>query len=427
MTRKMKDSGIEWIGEIPEDWELLRAKNYFVQSFSKGNNELILLSATQNNGVIPKDMLEGVVQVKEDTDLSTFKTVHPGDYVISLRSFQGGFEMSDYEGVITPAYTVFRNKKPISNLYFKMLFKCDGFITKMNSLTVGIRDGKNIMFSDFANTLIPIPNIDEQAKIANFLTSKIKLIDQTIEKQKQLIEKLKEYKISIITEAVTKGLNLNVPMKESGIEWIGEIPLNWNRCKVLYCLVMPITDGPHETPELFEEGIPFISAEAIKNGKIDFNLKRGYISKNYYDECCKKYIPQRDDIFMIKSGATTGNVALVETDELFTIWSPLAVFRSNNKILPRYLYYYLQSDGFQKQVQSKWSYGTQQNIGMRVLETLIISFGSINEQNEIVEYLDKKCWNIQLKINKKEQLIEKLESYKKSLIYECVTGKREVQ
>lgn len=122
-------------------------------------------------------------------------------------------------------------------------------------------------------------------------------------------------------------------MKDSGIEWIGEIPEDWEIVKTLYVLTMPITDGPHTTPELFDEGIPFVSAEAVScgNGQIDFNHIRGYISKEFYDECCKKYIPKMNDIYMIKSGATTGKVALVNTNRVFTIWSPLAVFRCDEQ------------------------------------------------------------------------------------------------
>ena len=192
---------------------------------------------------------------------------------------------------------------------------------------------------------------------------------------------------------------------------------------------MPITDGPHTTPELFDEGIPFISAEAVSagNGKIDFEHMRGYISSDFYDECCKKYIPQIDDIYMIKSGATTGRVAIVDTSATFTIWSPLAAFRSDkNVMLPLFLFYSLQSDYIQKQIENGWTYGTQQNIGMRTLEKMKICVPNTSEQNEIIGHLNENTARIDEIIQKKQQFLTELESYKKSLIYECVTGKREV-
>lgn len=214
-------------------------------------------------------------------------------------------------------------------------------------------------------------------------------------------------------------------MKDSGVEWIGEIPADWNVGKTLYALSMPITDGPHETPELFEEGIPFVSAEAVScgNGHIDFEHIRGFISQDFYDECCKKYIPEMHDIYMIKSGATTGKVAKVETEILFTIWSPLAVFRTNpKKCFYEYLYYFIQSDAYQKQIENKWTYGTQQNIGMRTLEKLMICFPSIDQQMNIAGYLDVKCSKIDEIIEKQLSIIEKLKEYKLSIITEAVTS-----
>lgn len=200
---------------------------------------------------------------------------------------------------------------------------------------------------------------------------------------------------------------------------IGTVPEDWTINKTLRCLSMPITDGPHETPTAVENGIPFVSAEAVSfgNGKIDFNHIWGYISEDYYIECCKKYTPQKDDIYMIKSGATTGKVAIVDTDRIFTIWSPLAVFRANKQILhPRYLYYFLQSPVYLSQVELGWNYGTQQNIGMRMLERLYICYPELSQQKSIVSFLDAKCSKIDEAIERHLGIIEKLEEYRKSHI-----------
>ena len=159
----MKQSGIDWIGEIPEDWKIEKAKHVFRQRFDKGNKiKLQLLSPTQKFGVIPQTLYEelttySAVKLKEGTDLSTFKTVHKGDFCISLRSFQGGFEYSRYEGVVSPAYQIFYATEEIDDGYYKYLFKDQTFIAKINSYTMSLRDGKNIAFSDFGNTFIPLP------------------------------------------------------------------------------------------------------------------------------------------------------------------------------------------------------------------------------------------------------------------------------
>ena len=211
--------------------------------------------------------------------------------------------------------------------------------------------------------------------------------------------------------------------KDSGIEWIGEIPQNWDRTRLKRLLSTPITDGPHETPELLDNGIPFLSAEAVKNNKLNFDLKRGYISHEEHLRFCKKCKPQLNDIFMIKSGATTGNVAIVDTTEEFSIWSPLALIRADESILYfKYLFYYLQSYVFKNQVELFWSYGTQQNIGMEVLGNLYIAFSKmITEQQHIAEYLDKKCDEIDRVVETEKSVIEKLKDYKQSIITEAVT------
>ena len=426
---EMKDSGVHWMGKIPKHWDIQRAKFHFSQTNNRGNDTPILLAASQKYGVCPQSWLEGVVQVSENTDLQQFKTVHKNDFVISLRSFQGGFERSDFEGVCSPAYQVFHADASFDNNFLKYLFKNELFIDEMNSLTVGIREGRNIKYDDFANSLIFVPPLDEQSAIAAYLDTQCAKIDEIIAEAKASIEDYKQWKASIIYEAVTKGLDPNVEMKDSGIEWIGEIPKGWHICKTLYVLSMSITDGPHTTPELFDDGIPFISAEAVScgNGYIDFSHKRGFISEEFYQECCKKYVPQIDDIYMIKSGATTGRVAIVNTDIRFTIWSPLAVFRANqDRVIPKYLYYFIQSSAYQKQVELGWSYGTQQNIGMRTLETLKVCLPPLDIQEDIVKSLDRSCTVIDKLIFEKQELLSNLESYKKSLIYEVVTGKRKV-
>ena len=212
--------------------------------------------------------------------------------------------------------------------------------------------------------------------------------------------------------------------KDSGVKWLGEIPEGWEMRKTLFCLSMPITDGPHETPQLHEEGIPFVSAEAVScgNGRIDFDYIRGYISKEFYNECCKKYIPKLHDIYMIKSGATTGKVALVDSDRIFTIWSPLAVFRCDESIMYYdYMFYVLQSTLYQQQVQLGWSYGTQQNIGMRTLEKLKVPVPPFNEQQNIASFLDNIVGKIDEIIAQQKKMIELLNERKQIIINNAVT------
>ena len=219
---EMKDSGYDWVGMMPSTWVMRKGKYMFVQRSLRGNSiELQLLSPTQKFGVIPQSLYEeltgmSAVKLSEKADLSLLKTIHKGDFCISLRSFQGGFEYSEYEGVVSPAYQVFYPTVEIADGYYRYLFKESGFIEKMNSYTMTLRDGKNIAFADFGNTYIPYPPVEEQVAIADFLDAKVAEIDGIIDQKKEQLEVLDSYKKSLIYEYVTG--KKSVPLTEPAIE-----------------------------------------------------------------------------------------------------------------------------------------------------------------------------------------------------------------
>ena len=204
----MKDSKV-WYGQIPSEWKELKGKYVFKQRNDRGNNICLqLLSPTQKYGVIPQDKYEeltgmNAVKLNDSTNYALLKTIHKGDYCISLRSFQGGFEYSEYEGVVSPAYQVFYPIITIADGYYKYLFKEKGFIDVMNSYTMSLRDGKNIAFDDFGDTFIPVPPLDEQQEIADYLDNKCAEIEQIIADKKSQIETLDGYQKSLIYEYVT--------------------------------------------------------------------------------------------------------------------------------------------------------------------------------------------------------------------------------
>ena len=210
--------------------------------------------------------------------------------------------------------------------------------------------------------------------------------------------------------------------KDSGIEWIGEIPEHWDRIRIKSLVAIKVTDGPHETPQWIENGVPFISAEAIKGNKIDLDFKRGYISTEQHLEYCKKSKVLKNDILFCKSGSTTGKSALVDTDVDFGIWSPLAIIRADkNKIDYKYLFQSIQSSLFQNQVETAWTFGTQPNIGMGALENLWIAIPTLEEQQSIANYLDHKTTQIDTLIAKKEQFISLLQEERTAVINQAVT------
>lgn len=408
-----KDSGVKWLGEIPSHWEVVPFKRMInikngadYKEFETGKSGYPVIGSGGIFAYCDKFVYDGEVVL-----LGRKGTIDKPLY------YKGKFWTVD-----TMFYGIPYENAICKYLYYQALtipFKMYATSTAIPSMTQ----------SDLNNNPMCLPSRAEQDAIVRYLDAATSKIDKAIAMQQKMIDLLNERKQIIIQNAVTKGLDENVEMKDSNCKFLGKIPSTWEVCKTLYVLSMPITDGPHTTPQLFDDGIPFVSAEAVScgNGYIDFSHIRGYISDSFYNECCKKYIPQRDDIYMIKSGATTGKVAIVDTDKKFTIWSPLAVFRVNKKkVLPYFLYYSLQSRYYQLQVQDKWSFGTQQNIGMRMLEKLILCYPSIEEQAKIVAFIKKNVDNFDSAISNSQRQIALLQERKQIIINEVVTGKVKV-
>ena len=227
----------------------------------------------------------------------------------------------------------------------------------------------------FLSKVIHVPSLPEQQKIAEFLST----IDTVIEKQKETVSAWEERKKGVMQKLFSQEVRFKA---DDG----SEFP-EWENVTVLDLLVQPITDGPHETPVLEENGVSFVSVEAIDNGRVNLTKRRGFISKEYDNVCAKKYKPRLYDVYMVKSGATTGKVAIVTITDDFNIWSPLAAMRTSSKTEAFFLYYQLQSDMIQNQVWTKLSLGNQPNLGMRALELFSAVRPCLAEQQKIVDCL----------------------------------------
>ena len=421
--REMKDSGIEWIGKIPADWTLQRGKTIFAQRLTKGNQSEILLAATQKYGMLPQSEVEGVVQVKEDADLQQFRTVHKKDFVISLRSFQGGFEYSQYEGVCSPAYQVFYNTNPICHNYYRLLFKSDGFIQKMNSMTVGIREGKNIQYSDFANSLIPVPPINQQQRIADYLDRKCSQIDTIIARQQEVIEKLKAYKLSVITEAVTKGLNPNVPMKDSGVEWIGEIPEHWQVPKIKYLATIASGGTPDRShPEYWNGSINWAKTGELQNNEL-YETEEKITELALENSSAKVFSVDTILVAMYGQGKTRGMTALLKVPSA-TNQACAGITVYSKDITVSYLWLFLM--GAYDAIREKANGSGQPNLSGALIADFNVTLPPIEEQMNICKTVAMRLPHIDSIIKQKETIDDKLTAYKKSLIYEVVTGKKEV-
>jgi len=410
-----KDSGVDWLGEIPEHWIHTRLK--FLTSITTGDKD------TENKE--PEGEYPFFVRSKTIERINSYSydgeailTAGDGDIGKIFHYINGKF---DYHQRVYMFYK-FLGVKGLF-LYYYLLENLSKEVIKLSAKTTV----DSLRLPMLQNFVVSVPPLQEQQTIANYLDKATAKIDTLIEKQTKLIELLREKRQAVISTAVTRGLDNTVAMKDSGVEWLGEIPEGWISTKVKNMLSTPITDGPHETPEFLDEGVPFISAEAISKGFLNFSKIRGHISDEANRVYSLKYSPMLHDVYMIKSGATTGVTAMVEDRVNFNIWSPLAVFRSNTKLNPYYLLNYLRSSNFQKAVELYWSYGTQQNIGMNVLENLYIAVPPIEEQQAIADYLDDKTLKIDTLVTKATKAIELLKEKRTALISATVTGKIDVR
>lgn len=288
MTRKMKDSGIEWIGEIPEEWKVEPIKFHLQRNDVKNHPDEKILSVYRDYGVIPKDSRTDNHNVTSQ-DTSKYKLVMPGELVINkMKAWQGSLAVSKYQGIVSPAYYIYKfiNNRLNRNYLNYLIRVC--YKDEFRRISGGIREGQwDLSAYDFEHIPILVPSLNEQSCIVSFLNKKIDKINQTSKTIQQEIDALEEYRKSLITETVTKGLDKTVPMKDSGIEWIGEIPENWEPIKLKF-LSDKIDRGttPNYTKEhitkvvnqtTFSKG--FFDKSDIKFSSINANQSRGLLKK----------------------------------------------------------------------------------------------------------------------------------------------------
>ena len=427
-----KDSGVEWLGEIPGNWGYISISRMFTRIKRTGHIERELLSVYRDYGVIPKSSRDDNNNMPSE-DLSPYQLVEINDLVMNkMKAWQGSIAISECEGIVSPAYFVYSPKLIFNDLalpkYIHYLLRNSIYITQYLSRSKGIRVNQwDLDPDEFKSIDVLLPTKEEQFQIAAFLDHETAKIDTLIDKQQQLIELLKEKRQAVISHAVTKGLDPDVPMKDSGVEWLGEVPEHWKVLAIKKIVSTPITDGPHETPNFIDEGISFISAEAISSGVIDFSKQRACISIKDHIRFSEKYKPHLYDIYMVKSGATTGVSAIVETINDFNIWSPLAALRCSEIAFPYFVLYFLRSQQFLTAIELTWSFGTQQNIGMGVIGNIYISCPPIKEAIIISDHIRQKCSKIESLITLATHQISLMQERRTALISAAVTGKIDVR
>lgn len=418
MIRAMKDSGIEWIGEIPHTWEVKRHKYvmYKIKEICPKYNGENIISLTMN-GVIIRDLdnPKGKMPVTFDG----YQKVYCGNLLLCLFDIDVtprcvGLIQND--GLTSPAYSQFVIKDDNSAKYYDYLLRMIDDKKAFLHLSKNLRS--SLTETDFGLIKTIVPSLTEQAKIAEFLDEKCKEIDNIIENTKVTIEEYKKYKYAIVADVVTKGLSSNVVFKNSGVDWMGSIPKSWDviKLKFLFSIKKVIAN---------KLGYDILSVTQSGLKIKDISNNEGQISSDY----SKYQIVEPKDFVMNHMDLLTG---WVDCSSFLGVTSPdYRVFKldDESKALREYFLYI-----FQLCYKHRIFYGLGQgvsNMGRWRLQTdkfinFEVPLPSIEEQKEIVEFLDIKCSEIDTLISKKQHIVKELESYKKSLIYECVTGKVEV-
>jgi len=437
-----KDSGVQWIGDIPSEWECIR---------------LGMLGTFSSSGIDKKSKEnETPVRMVNYTDLIKRRRYYPiqtgdkeymrvttpqskfeehklerGDMVFIPSSEThedlGYSSLIDFdEDDIVYSYHILRykTKKPVFHYFKKYLINHHSILNQFSSECKGTT--RQIIGRDvFNNVRVVLPPHNEQKQIVSFLDKKTSLIDSLIEKTQQKIELLKEKRTSLINEVVTKGLNPNVEMKDSGVEWIGEIPKTWSVSKIMF-LSNKVTDGSHHSPEIQDSGKLYVTVSNVsKSNDIDFD-SCSKISEESFSELerngCK---PKKGDVLITKDGTIGRGLVVGEFNE-YVILSSIGLIRFSKKINPEYGLYYLLSGLNIDQMYSHVRGSGITRLTINLIKNLLFVIPTLYDQQQIVEYLDEKTQKIDKTISIEEKRIELLKEYRQSLISEVVTGKRKV-
>ena len=424
--REMKDSGIDWVGSIPKEWDFIRGKYHlsnkkYIPGIHADKYERLSLTL---QGVLPrsKDDTDGL----QPKDFYTYQLLRKGELVFKLIDLQNvstsRVGLSHDIGLVSPAYIVLHSDNEISTEYLQYFYLMMWHKEIFNALgDNGVRS--NLSATDLLNVRIPVPSLVEQYKIADFLNSKCTEIDSLRSDIEKEIEILEEYKKSIISETVTKGLDKNVEMKDSGIDWVGEIPKNWDiyKNKMLLSSIYSGGTPTSSNPEYYDvDGIPFITIADMSQTDYVSTTKIGLTKKGILNKSLK-ILPPGTILYSIY--ATLGAVS--ETTIPATINQAILALTPKEEICYK-KYYKYNLIALKDYIFSLSNKTTQSNLNAEIVKNLNIVVPPFDIQKKIADYLDSKCSDIDSIIEDKKKQLKILETHKKSIIYEYVTGKKEV-
>lgn len=422
--REMKDSGIEWVGAIPAAWGVHRIASHF-QEIKEKNTANAYSNALQfkMGKIIAKPQKWDEDETNET--YSAYTVVHPNTIMINGLNLEFDFVTQrvarvECNGIITSAYIALSPRNDINAEYICYLLKSYDACRAFHSMGRGLR--KILSYSELKNKPIVVPPLAEQERIAAFLDAECAEIDAVLEKTRASIEEYKKLKQAVITQAVTKGIRGDRPMKNSGIEWIGDIPAEWNKDKVIrvFSVIGSGTTPKSSDENLFDGNTPWIQSGDI-NGENLF-VTKNCVSNSAIESYSALRVYQAPYLVVAMYGASVGNLSLSMIDACVNQACCVLKKPTINLKFSFYIFKAVKDYLARKAVG-----GGQPNISQETIKQLWLPIPSADEQIEISNYLDEKCRSVDALIAKKQQYLIEIENYKKSLIYEYVTGKKEVK
>lgn len=423
---EVKDSGVEWLGDVPAHWQMRRTKTLLCERVQKGFQEEPLLAATQTKGVVRKDQYENrtVLALK---DLHLLKLVRVGDFVISLRSFQGGIEYAREQGIISPAYTVLYSMQPESHAFLAWLFKSKPFVENLSLFVTGIRQGQNIDYEKLSRSKLPFPPLPEQAAIVRFLDHADRRIRRAIAAKQKLIRLLEEQKQVIIHRAVTSGLDPDVRLKPSGVEWLGNVPEHWEIVRLKF-VASHIVDCLHATPRYSDDGLfPAIRTADISPGIVRLDSARR-VGADVFHQWTHRLAPAEGDILYSREGERFGIAACVPVGARLCISQRMMVFRIQSRYDSEFVMWLLNSPQVYAQATQDVMGSTAPHVNVATIRNFRLAIPpSAAEQNEVVHHIHEATQCLVRTIEDAHSEVSLLREYRTRLIADVVTGKLDVR
>ena len=422
-----KDSGVAWLGKIPAHWDVVQSRRMFDERKEKARPGDVLLTASQKYGMIPQSKfieLEGRRVVEINKGANSLIHVEAGDFVISLRSFQGGLEFSRTSGSITFHYVPIHAVKWVHEPFFAHLFKSRTYIQALRATANLIRDGQDMRYSHFAQVPLPVIPLKEQVDIADHLDRETARIDSLVARKTRFMELLAEKRQALITHAVTKGVDPNAQMKHSGVDWLGEVPRHWKNIKIRL-LADKIGSGktPSGGAEVYvEEGITFLRSQNIYDNEIRLN-DVAYITDEIHTEMANTKVKPKDVLLNI-TGGSIGRTSLVPDDfGEANVNQHVCIVRLQDVENAEWVHMAFRADSTKKQIDGLQVGANREGLNFEQVGNLRIALPPPVEMRKILVYLKSNLARIDTLIGKTEHSLELLSERRTALISAAVTGK----